>query len=126
MNSHTFSFGTRDAFGCTIIEKDVFRNSLGLTCTRPVTVRRASGSLYEVDAIKCTSQGHRYYQLDLSDLRIPLGSKVTLRHHGVNEVFMTVVDSTERLFHNPKSLVDAVVELQYTVQELKDDVYTES
>ena len=125
MHSFSFDFGTRDAFGCTEIPKDVFIGVLNLTHRDPIAVTRVSGNVYDVDALKCTSQGHRHYQIDFSDFRIPVGSRVTIRPHDVehNAVYMTVVESPERMHKHPERVVDAVVELQRTVQELKEWVY---
>ena len=122
MSSFTFEFGTQDAFGCTIIDKHTFTDELGLKYNAPLTIKRVSGSLYRVNVLKCTTRGYRHYQIDISDLGIPVGSTVTFRpiDEIENGVFMTVVDTPERMWKNPRHLVDAIVELQYSVKELKD------
>jgi hypothetical protein len=113
-NSVSFTFGKHDMYGCTTIEKSTFLRMLGLTHEFPVTVHRSSGSTHEIDAIKCISAGHRYYQLDLSDLGIGLGARVTLRTcpDAFNELVLLVVDSKS------SSNRDAIVDLQHRVNDL--------
>lgn len=120
--AHTFEFGTQDAFGCTVLDPYTFRKILGLTHHDAIIIHRVNGKRYEIDALKCISRGDRHYRINLSDMEIPLGAKVTLRPHDhtPNHLVMTVVDTPERMYRNPKHLVDAVVELQYAVEELKE------
>ena len=117
----TFVFGKRDAYGCTTIATSVFLKDLKLTSNAPIRIRRVSGAVYEVDAVKCTTLGDRWFQVDLTGLGIGHGARVTLRKSGkaFNEVLMTAVEKSETMYKKPSCLADAMVDLEMRVDALE-------
>jgi len=119
--SYTFEVGPRDEYGCTEIHKKVFENTLGLDHHEPITVRRVTGQQFQLSALKCTSKGRKFYQLDLSELDLSRGARVTFRVLRHNHVLMTVVEKAHKMWEQ-RGVVDAIVELQYAIDELHDRI----
>lgn len=116
---YTFRVGPKDRYGCTVIAKDTFKRVLRLTHADPIVVKRVSGDEFEVSAIKCTSSGRTYYQLDLSDVGLHVGSAVTLEATDEpNGLVMAIVEPPEKMWER-RGVVDAIADLQRRMDDLE-------
>lgn len=120
MRKYTFEFQSRDAYGCTKIPKEIFRDALALTHLKPIVIKRPNGNVYEIDALKCHSrQKALFYQIDFTGLGISKNALVTLWPEGANHLSMTVVEQSEVMWRNG-GVVDAIVDLQRRLDEVED------
>ena len=123
MESYTFEFSKKDAYGCTSIDKHTFRKDLALQSDKPVMIQRTNGKVYAIDALRCVSKGETSYQLDLTPFDISPGSLVTLwPHDEKNHVFLTAVEPSESMWEKA-GVVDAIVDLQKRMDELEDELF---
>lgn len=126
LDTYSFRVGAKDRYGCTVIDKNTFKNVLELTHADPIRITRVSGPEYEVQAIKCTSSGRTYYQLDLSEIGLSVGSTVTLTvGDDHNEVIMAIVEPPKKMWER-RGVVDAIADLQRRVDDLEHAVWNES
>lgn len=123
MESYTFTFGEKDAYGCTSIDKHTFRTALDLQSTKPVMISRPNGQTYAIDALRCVSKGETSYQLDLSAFKISPGADVTFWPcEEKNHVFVTVVEPSEVMWEKG-GVIDAIVDLQRRVDDLEAELF---
>lgn len=122
MESYTFRFKERDAYGCTALDKYTFKTALGLNANKPVLVKRPDGKTYPIDALRCVARGETSYQLDLTPFKISPGAIVTFwPEEEKNHVFVTVVEPSEVMWEKG-AVVDAITDLQRRVDELEAEV----
>ena len=121
MEPYTFEFGEKDAYGCTHIDKYTFKQELGLTHSKPLIIQRVDGTRHKVDAIKCTSNGQTFYQIDLTELGTLRDALVTIwpSEDGDNEVLMTILHPPHAMWKRG-GVVDAIVDLQRRLSEIED------
>jgi hypothetical protein len=124
LDAYTFRVGAKDRVGCTVIDKHTFKNVLELTHADPIKVKRVSGPEYEVSAIKCTSSGRTYYQLDLSEIGLHVGSTVVLHASDdtPNEIHMAIIEPPHRMWER-RGVVDAIADIQRRVDELEAAIW---
>jgi hypothetical protein len=74
-----FRWSFLDSQACTKLTKKAFARDLCLDTERPIFLSIAKFDTIQIDWLKCKSNLKTYYQLDLSALHFPVGTRVSLK-----------------------------------------------